>query len=655
MASIQITPIASLDWPSELSKGRVQCGTASYVRYKARRDERISFHHFSSFKTSNGNEGANNGLKDVKDVMRSKSKQEGSEAKQVDLKTLSAAELDEMSYYDILGGIKMHSTPEQVKRAFHKACLKYHPDKEGKGQSDAGSSNGGGGTGEDPVFLKVKEAFETLSDKTKRRAYDSTVDFDDSVPSEKELNKITDNKKKEAAFYEIFGPVFERNLRFAAENDPDRKVNTPSNKKNKKKKNGKNGQKKEPMLLGDETTDMDKVHSFYEYWVNFESWRDFTLPATKLTEHDTDLADCRYEKRWMEKEIARKAKAMKKDEMARITKLVETAMKLDPRLKREKIRLDLEKAEKIQKKKDEEARKKKEEEQRLAKEEAERVKQEAIAAKEKAEAKAKRDQEKKVLRKARQGLRRLVLAEYEKETEHAEKHDTVQQTWTSIEDMNDDVETLCDKLNAMELTSLTESLTAGNKGAADLAIVVDRANDQRDDNAKAKKAAQRARENARLEAKRKEAVARKKRAATPWAKEEMSALAKAVKKYPAGGANRWETIAIFVNNLCKLDETRTKEECIEKYNNLSKGKMDTSRATSSSSTSTATSTSKAGASEASDWTEEQDRLLQEGLKKYPSSMDKNERWTNIAKCVPGKKKKECVTRFKAIREALKNK
>lgn len=47
-----------------------------------------------------------------------------------------------------------------------------------------------------------------------------------------------------------------------------------------------------------------KVNNFYEYWVNFESWRDFSLEG----EHDVEDAHDRYEKRWMIKENERKAK-----------------------------------------------------------------------------------------------------------------------------------------------------------------------------------------------------------------------------------------------------------------------------------------------------------------------------------------------------------
>ena len=44
------------------------------------------------------------------------------------------------------------------------------------------------------------------------------------------------------------------------------------------------------------------------------------------------------------------------------------------------------------------------------------------------------------------------------------------------------------------------------------------------------------------------------------------------------------------------------------------------------------------------WTAEEQKLLEEALKKYPSSLPANERWTNISKHV-GKTKKQCVERY----------
>jgi len=658
------------------------------MHYQARRDQKIDFRHFSQFQSLSSSISTTS-LTNVKDVMKAKkdATEEENSKKAVDLKTLSTKELDKMSYYDILGGIKMHSTPEQIKRAFHKACLKYHPDKENTVSSSSSHSNstdriseekksnededeknkeetleGEKKKGEDPVFLKVKEAFETLSDKSKRRAYDSTVNFDESIPSEKSY-------KNETQFYQVFGACFERNLRFAAENDPDRKnaisggsghgsAKKKKSNRNRNKKNSGN-EKAAPtastIKFGDADASMGEVHQFYDYWVKFESWRDFTLPATELTEHDTEMAGDRYEKRWMEKEIGRKARAMKKDEMARVHRLVETAMKLDPRLKREKKRLAEEKAEMARLKKEKEQNEKKEAEekaQREAKEEAERAGKEA---KERASAKEARQQEKKILRKAKQGLRRLVLAEYEVDNNRAENDGDYTPTWNTIEDMNDDVETLCEKLSAVKLTSLTQDVAPKDDASkSNLTIVLEKANDLRDDSARAKKLAQRQRDAARYEQKRKEMAERKARMSKPWSKEELTALAKAVKKYPSGGANRWEAISLFLNNLCRQEIPRTKEECIEKFNQVASQQKKPGSSTAGAGSSTAGGDAVAEAA-TEEWTEEQDKLLQEGLKTYPSSMDKNERWTSIAKNVPGKKKKECVARFKSIREALKAK
>jgi len=52
------------------------------------------------------------------------------------------------------------------------------------------------------------------------------------------------------------------------------------------------------------------------------------------------------------------------------------------------------------------------------------------------------------------------------------------------------------------------------------------------------------------------------------------------------------------------------------------------------------------------WTPTQHAALQAALKKYPASMDKNERWKAIAEAVPGKSKKDCILRFKEIREKV---
>jgi len=60
------------------------------------------------------------------------------------------------NYYDILGVAKTASK-EEVKKAFHKLAHKYHPDKKG---------------GDEARFKELNEAYQVLSDDSKRSQYD---------------------------------------------------------------------------------------------------------------------------------------------------------------------------------------------------------------------------------------------------------------------------------------------------------------------------------------------------------------------------------------------------------------------------------------------------------------------------------------------------
>ena len=138
------------------------------------------------------------------------------------------------------------------------------------------------------------------------------------------------------------------------------------------------------------------------------------------------------------------------------------------------------------------------------------------------------------------------------------------------------IELLCDKLSAAEITSLSNQLggPAFEEGGG-AALRADALAEVRQCAVETAAGAERQsllaiqrRDRARQEAADRAREAKLAHAAGPWSKEELAALAKGVKKYPAGGSNRWGAIATFVNNLCKLPTPRTKEECIEKYNQL---------------------------------------------------------------------------------------
>ena len=140
-----------------------------------------------------------------------------------------------------------------------------------------------------------------MSDPVKRRQYDS-VDhaFDESIPKPISAKKLAENPK---AFYDIYRPVFHRNARFS---------------------------KKRPVPdLGFADSPRDQVEEFYSFWMNFESTRSFEY----LDEEESETADNRYDKRYLEKKNKAARLKRKTEDNARLIKLVEQSMSQDPRIK----------------------------------------------------------------------------------------------------------------------------------------------------------------------------------------------------------------------------------------------------------------------------------------------------------------------------------
>ena len=136
-----------------------------------------------------------------------------------------------------------------------------------------------------------------------------------------------------------------------------------------------------------------------------------------------------------------------------------------------------------------------------------------------------------------------------------------------------------------------------------------------------------------------------------WTKEEMFLLQKGVKKFPAGTKNRWEKIKeivktkstddiinmthyLLLNPSIKIEGNINLKDLLKK-----KDKFEEKKETKNKNTNNL-------------WTAEEQKKLEECLKKYPNSLPPKERWTNIAKEV-GKTMKQCVERYKFIAEAIK--
>mmetsp|Transcript_37680 Transcript_37680/g.87123 ORF Transcript_37680/g.87123 Transcript_37680/m.87123 type:complete len:774 (-) Transcript_37680:166-2487(-) len=267
--------------------------------------------------------------------------------------------------YELMG-ISEGASQDEIKKAYRSLALTAHPDKQ---------------AAMDPAeakrvqeeFVKIQEAYELLSDQSKRRMYDSSLDFDDSLP------KFKPDSGQD--FFKVFGEAFRRNARFSVKRPvPD---------------------------LGSMEDEPRAWKRFYDFWYGFQSWRDPVMLAQKAGEDicDLDEAECREEKRWMVRENQRVAKQYKQQERDRISKLVSLAESFDPRILAEK------EAKRVAREKEMKRREEERTAAARAKEEAEKQKREAEEAaklaeeQKRKEEKAKREAIKERVKKCRQRLR----------------------------------------------------------------------------------------------------------------------------------------------------------------------------------------------------------------------------------------------------------
>lgn len=413
-----------------------------------------------------------------------------------------------------------------LRKVYHKACLLYHPDKMKSVAKDAD------GVEDNRVFLKLQEGFNVLSDDDKRRVYDSQLPFDESTPTEAFLDKKM--KKNPKSFYTIFDPVFKRNGRFAV--------------------------KKPIPNLGDENTPIEEVLKFYEYWVNFESWRDF---SGKDSEYNPDDATSREEKRWMQKENEKIGKKLKKKEMDRIIDFVTLAQRKDPRIIADK-----------------EARRQAKEAEKFAKEAEERKKAEeaaaAIAAAEQAELEAKeaanaskadREKMKKVMSKARNILRKLLR--------HTAVIGLGDGAYGILTD--EEQEFLCANCSLEELNLMNDSM-GSEPATKDPSVFIPEGAEVVKNllvELKDRKSRELEEEKRAKEAKKASAVAEKTNdpkaeIVREWSRDQLSFLAKGVAKFPAGQTNRWGLITQFMNDSLRPTVPYTQDECVKAAFNAAK-------------------------------------------------------------------------------------
>ena len=521
-----------------------------------------------------------------------------------------------VDYYKILGLEEkfLEAKEEDLRKAYKKLVLSYHPDKNSENKPLAGISDEKiieeikkdqekeiNDENEDEKknkenilnneeklksliinkkWLKIKEAYETLLDPEKRKKYDSTVVFDDTIPEDKEYN--------EQNFFFTFGPVFV--------------------------KNGIWSKKKPVPKIGDMMTPLEKIRKFYKFWGNFQSWRDFKVEG----EYDLEDATSRFEKRQMLKEN-RKMKAMLlKEEKIRINNLTNLAYKRDPRIIAEENRIKKEKEEEKKQRAILKQKQKEEEEKRkimlMKQHEEEQLKK------------------KQMLEKEKQEYTDKILNLYKENNIKINDEDLLQFNLNLKVDTIKEILSFIDTNCNNDKKEIRKNLIEKSKQFFGMKFKDEKINNENNND-------------------------------VIWTKDEMFLLQKGVKKYPAGTKKRWEKIKEIVKtkeeediiqmthylllnpniniegdiNLKQLlkDEKKKQKNNEDKKEKKEKKEEDKTNS-------------------ANNWTADEQKLLEEALKKFPSSLPANERWSNIAKHV-GKTKKQCVERYKYLASLIKKK
>lgn len=557
-------------------------------------------------------------------------------------------------HYRVLGlsTLRYRATDQQIRQAYRVMVLRHHPDKRAASStnnSDAAVKSrrrskttpatgkiSSGNEEDDDYFTCITRAYETLSDRARRISYDS-IDptFDDSIPSE---------RVPADAFYRTFAPVFARNAHWSVSG------RMPT--------------------LGDDTTSREHVERFYTKWFGMESWREFTYDDQEGSAQER--GENRDERRYMEKQIRAVRKERKRAECARIRQLVELAHSSDPRVQRfrqddrqRKLEQKRRRADERQKRIDaEQAAQRLAEKQSLERREAEdRVQREREA-----EQRRERDAQRQRLAAGRQRVRRLCEQDDYYADGESERADHMMQ-----------LERLCVMMDAQQLEELADQLHDKRESRSQ----------QRDVYRQRVSLMQQALLTESNGCVGGEAGgsgsttsnSNHSQRSAEWSHDELQALIRAVRLFPAGTVRRWEVVANFIGQHSDSQHTRSAKEVLDQAKRLQHSDQqlrsvaserplvskslgvgggtpaaatsnDTSQFNAAISQRTETPMEQQG-SNSSTWSGEEQRLLEQALKTYGAQTPA--RWDRIAECLPNRTKKDCMRRYKELVEIVKAK
>nr|XP_057910714.1 dnaJ homolog subfamily C member 21 isoform X2 [Doryrhamphus excisus] len=217
-------------------------------------------------------------------------------------------------HYDVLG-VKREADDDDLKKAYRKLALKWHPDKNLDKAEEAAER-----------FKLIQAAYEVLSDPQERAWYDNhrdallkgglSGDYEDDSIDLVQFFTVTcysgygdDDKGFYTVYRNLFESIVKEEMEHRRADDEDDDEEFPP--------------------FGDSQSDYDTVvHAFYGYWQSFCTRKNFAWKE----EYDTRQGSNRWEKRAMEKENKKTRDKARKERNELVRQLVAFVRKRDRRV-----------------------------------------------------------------------------------------------------------------------------------------------------------------------------------------------------------------------------------------------------------------------------------------------------------------------------------
>ncbi|XP_075899830.1 dnaJ homolog subfamily C member 21 isoform X2 [Nelusetta ayraudi] len=234
-------------------------------------------------------------------------------------------------HYEVLG-VKRDAGDDDLKKAYRKLALKWHPDKNLDNAEEAADH-----------FKLIQAAYEVLSDPQERAWYDNhreallkgglSGDYEDDSVDLLQYFTVTcysgfgdDEKGFYAVYRNVFESIIKEEMEHSKVEEEDDDEAFPT--------------------FGDSQSDYDTVvHIFYGYWQSFCTRKNFAWKE----EYDTRQASNRWEKRAMEKENKKTREKSRKERNELVRQLVAFVRKRDRRVQAHRKLVEEQNAEKAKK------------------------------------------------------------------------------------------------------------------------------------------------------------------------------------------------------------------------------------------------------------------------------------------------------------------